>query len=238
MYYLLENINMKSKLSIVMPTFWHIKYTKEALANLRQVVPHNTEIIVIDDGSTDWTVEFLKQQKDIKFIDNKVNRWVTYSRNLWVSIAKWEYICVINNDVVFPAWFFEKLMAWFGENIIATVPRRTNGRDKANKLIRYYQNHICWFVYMFKQSQKNWIFPLEPRLRIFGSDNRMYHRIKEEWLNICTVKDAVCHHWESITSLSQENCDTEMFKDICKEEWRNIVDTVIIDTEPEWNVLI
>lgn len=228
-------------LSIVMPTYWHIEYTKEALINLRKVLPKDSEIIVIDDGSTDWTVEFLEKQKDIIFINNKVNKWVTYSWNLWVETAKWDYICVINNDVVFPEWFFEKLIDWFKDNpsVLFTVPRRTNGRKgKENMLVRYYGNHLCWFCFMIEQEFKNRIFPLEPRLRIFGSDNWAYRKTKEKWLHINTIKDAVCHHYESITSKAEYNVDTEIFYNIAKEEWWNIVDTIYVDTEPKWNVLI
>lgn len=243
MYYLHENINMKNKplLSIVMPTYWHLDYTKEALSNLKDVLPSDTEIIVIDDGSTDWTVEYLKQQKGIKFIDNKINKWVTYSWNLWVELAQWNYICVINNDVVFPNLFFERLINGFNDDsrVIFTVPRRTNGRKwKENMVIRYYWNHLCWFCFMIKQEDKNIIFPLEPRLRIFGSDNRAYHKAKEMWFKINTIKDAVCHHYESITSKSEYNIDTEIFYDIAKEEWWNIVETIYVDKEPIWNVLI
>ena len=243
MFYLHENIIMKNNilLSIVIPTYWHIEYTQEVLWYLRQNTPENTELIFIDDGSTDGTVEFLSKQKDIIFVDNKINKWVTYSRNLWVSMATWEYICVINNDIVFEKWFFEKLIEWFKDHpsILFTVPRRTNWRKgKENKLIRYYGNHLCWFCYMIKQEDKDFIFPLEPRLRIFGSDNRAYRKTKDMWLYINTVKDAICHHYESITSKSEYNVDTEIFFNIAKEEWWNIVDTIYIDTEPKWNILI
>ena len=229
---------MKNKtLSIVVPTYGKIQFTKQCLDNIRQVAPKWTEFIFVDDGSTDWTVEFLSKQKDIIFIDNKVNKWVTYSWNLWVDIAKWDYICVINNDVIFPKEFFEKLMEWLEENwkALFSVPRWTNGRDPSNpSQVKYYKNHLCWFVYMLRWEDKTkWVFPLEPRLRVFGSDNRAYHKTKEYNLNICTVTDAICHHYESITSKAEENSDTKMFQDICKEEWWNIVETIFWYDSPK-----
>lgn len=227
-------------LSIVMPTFWHLDMTKQTLTNLKSIVPWGTEIIVVDDGSTDWTVEYLKQQKDIIFIDNKINKWVTYSWNTWVAKARWKYICVINNDILFPKNFFEKLMDWFTSTSIAmTVPRWTHWRKwKESPVIRYYINHLCWFCYMFKQDLKDKLFPIDKRLRTFGNDNRLYYMCKEMKMDVCTVHDAICHHYESVTTLSIENIDLHMLFNIANEEWWNIKPIATATDNIKQNVLV
>jgi glycosyltransferase involved in cell wall biosynthesis len=103
------------KLSIVVPVYNKSKFTANCLQNLYEVcskIKH--EILIMDDGSTDDTKEVVQQfvgtMQNIRYFKFENNVGVTKARNKGVEYAKGEYICVINNDVVFKPGHFEKLM--------------------------------------------------------------------------------------------------------------------------------
>lgn len=230
-----------SNLTIVIPVYNHLDYTKECIENIKSVAPAWTEIIVIDDYSYDWTRERLEKQKWIKIIFNKKNMWVTYSWNLGFEKAKWDYICIINNDIVCPEWLFEKLIEWFKENrnIICTVPRRTqNPKWQKKSKILHYINHRNWFCFMVKKDCK--FFPIPSKLKIFGWDNRLYWMSHSQWYKINTIKDAVIHHYRSVTSwdFKENHPDRDTFFKIANHEWWNIIPVPLVSEEPQWNVLI
>ena len=49
--------------SIIIPTYNNLKFLKKAIASVEKQEFKNFEIIVIDDGSTDGTLLFLKNYK-------------------------------------------------------------------------------------------------------------------------------------------------------------------------------
>lgn len=61
----------------------------------------NFEIIVVDNNSSDGSIEFLKSLKDlnIKIIENKENVSFSKGNNDAVKMAKGEYILLMNNDI-------------------------------------------------------------------------------------------------------------------------------------------
>jgi len=63
------------KLSIIMPVYNEIN-TIEKIIKLVKEEPHDKEIIIVDDNSTDGTIEFLKKIDDptIKVIFNETNK--------------------------------------------------------------------------------------------------------------------------------------------------------------------
>jgi len=87
--------------SVIMASYNHEAFVREALESvLIQEIP-GMEIIVIDDGSSDSTPEEIKSLKDsrINFVGLKENRRF-HPRNMALSMARGKYIAFQNSDDV------------------------------------------------------------------------------------------------------------------------------------------
>ena len=99
-------------LSVCITNYNHAQYVSEALESvLVQSLPP-TEIIVVDDASTDNSIEvirdFVKRYKNIRFIKNPYNQGCLYSMNRAFAEVKGDYVSfVAADDKVLPG-FFEK----------------------------------------------------------------------------------------------------------------------------------
>lgn len=93
--------------------------TKDRLASLRRILPsflmqdEIKEIIVIVDGSTDGTVEYLRdlsQSNDrVRYVDNGVNLGIPVSRNKGIDSAQYEYIFMAEDDLELSEHFIRTL---------------------------------------------------------------------------------------------------------------------------------
>ena len=219
------------KLSICVPTYNRSQLIVDTINNITDVCKDvDYELIIVDDCSSDDTIERIKEvyeslpediQVRIKTYRNEENIGVTKSWNILVDYAIWDYICVINNDVIFPHWFFEKLMSWFEDGVGMIFPRFTEWDSTNPTDIKYFKNNIAGHCFMFKQEQKNEFFPLDERLIIFGSDNWLYLRVRELWYKFKVMANAICHHLKSQTVFFVPNIDMDMFHFICDQEWWN-----------------
>lgn len=238
-YHKTLDIKNRKILSVIVPVYNELAYTKCCIENLRKVCNmESTEIIVVNDFSLDWTTERLEEQKDIIVVNQYENKWVTFSRNHWVAYAKWKYICVINNDTEFPELFFEKLMAGFdNKKILMTCPRFTQKREDYWDRIFYFDKHIAWFCFMIKTIWKKILFPIDERLKIFGNDNWLYQKLTHLWYGLKLVKDAIMHHYKSRTVWKIENTDLKVYREICIENWRSIVDVYTPEDTPETDLI-
>ena len=59
----------------------------------------NLEILFLDNWSTDNSLDYISQFKEIKVIKSSINLWISGWRNKLAKGAKWEYILFIDNDV-------------------------------------------------------------------------------------------------------------------------------------------
>ena len=96
------------KVSIIIPLYNEEKYIKECVNSVVNQTYKNIEIIVINDKSTDNSLNELKSIRDkrIKIIDLKENKGVSNARNLGVKEANGEYICFLDSD---DFWHKDKL---------------------------------------------------------------------------------------------------------------------------------
>lgn len=100
-------------ISVVIPT-------KDRLHSLQRVLPNylsqpeTAEVVVVIDGSTDGTLEFLRtlaaSEDRIRYIDNGRNRGVPYSKNAGIGAARSAYIFVGEDDVELSEGFFATLL--------------------------------------------------------------------------------------------------------------------------------
>jgi len=89
------------KISFVVPVFNKKEHIRDCLNSLISQDMDDIEIIVINDGSTDNTLEILEEYKDKIILKTKSNAGVSVARNDGILLASGKYtICVDADDYV------------------------------------------------------------------------------------------------------------------------------------------
>lgn len=100
------------KLSIIILNY-NVRYFLELCLKSVQAAITNldAEIIVVDNDSSDESCMMIKGLfPDVILIENKVNYGFSKGNNIGVAIAKGEYICILNPDIVVAENTFETLL--------------------------------------------------------------------------------------------------------------------------------
>jgi GT2 family glycosyltransferase len=116
------------KTSIIILTQNNLPYTKLCIGSIRSYTdPETYELIVIDNHSTDGTVEWLQQQEDIKTICNEENLGFPKGCNQGIQSATGDAILLLNNDtIVTPNWLKNLLTCLHSADDIGAVGAVTN----------------------------------------------------------------------------------------------------------------
>ncbi len=120
-----------SKVSIILLTFNNLRYSKSCIYSILDFSNYsNLELVIIDNGSSDETPEFLKNlDKDygnVRVILNKNNRGFAGACNQGIKKATGEYFIFLNNDtIVTPNWI-ERLVQPLKDKKIGLVGPITN----------------------------------------------------------------------------------------------------------------
>lgn len=89
---------MNNKISVIIPSYNRIDFINKAIESVLNQKYKEIEIIIIDDGSTDGTYEFLqKEYKDkhnILIYRNEKNSGAGFSRKIRISNVKWNISCI------------------------------------------------------------------------------------------------------------------------------------------------
>jgi GT2 family glycosyltransferase/Tfp pilus assembly protein PilF len=90
--------------SLVILTFNQLDKTRDCLESIQRHTPELHEIIVVDNGSTDGTLPWLKEacacNDSFLLIENTENRGFAAGCNQGIEAARGEYVLLLNNDVV------------------------------------------------------------------------------------------------------------------------------------------
>ncbi|MBR3605855.1 MAG: glycosyltransferase family 2 protein, partial [Candidatus Gastranaerophilales bacterium] len=114
-----NNINYIPKVSVIIPCYNAEKYLKECLDSVVNQTLKEIEIICVDDGSTDSTLEILKEytQKDNRFtILTQENLHAGVARNAGLAVARGEYLSFLDSDDFFELDMLEKMQFKLDEN--------------------------------------------------------------------------------------------------------------------------
>ena len=110
----------KPTLSVLIPNYNHAHFLPEALDSILSQSYKPTEIIILDDGSTDNSLEILKEYKkrepSILVENNSTNLGVVPTVNRLFEMANCDYVfCPSADDVLLPG-FFEESMTLLGKH--------------------------------------------------------------------------------------------------------------------------
>ena len=82
--------------SVIIPTYNRKKFLKQAINSVIKQTYQNLELIIIDDGSSDKTIEYLKKKK-LKYF-KKNNKGVSAARNKGIKKASYDWIAFLDSD--------------------------------------------------------------------------------------------------------------------------------------------
>ena len=83
-----------------MPVYNGVKYLNEAIESILNQTFNDFEFLIIDDGSTDQSINKVQSYDDprIKLIKNKKNIGQSATLNIGIELAKGEYIAIMDQD--------------------------------------------------------------------------------------------------------------------------------------------
>lgn len=135
-------------ISIIVPAYNVADYLSTCLDSLLHQTYSNIEIIIVNDGSTDRTLDVIKlyhsKDKRIRLID-QANKGVSECRNIALKKALGEYILFVDAD------------DWLDDNTVHTCLEMMQKIDA----------DVCFFSYVSE-------FPKKSHIRSLYSDNRIF----------------------------------------------------------------
>lgn len=101
-------LNKEPLVSIIMPAFNSQDFIKQSIQSVLNQTYTNWELLIVDDKSTDTTVEIIKECKDdrIKLMQLTRNSGAAIARNTGIKKARGSFIAFLDSDDL---WHPEKL---------------------------------------------------------------------------------------------------------------------------------
>lgn len=107
------------KISFVLPTYNRVAWVGECIQSLLDQTEKDIEIIVVNDASTDGTMEFLYDwagKKGVKLINNSKNIGGGLSRNLGINYSSADIVAMCDDDDFYPNDHAKNIIRWFDEH--------------------------------------------------------------------------------------------------------------------------
>lgn len=138
------------KLSVIVPVFNTGKYLEQCLISIQNQTEPSLEIIAINDGSTDNSLQILQQaqQQDKRLVlinNEKPSGNPGTPRNQGIAIAKGEYLGFVDSDDWVETDYFASLLAAIEPNgsDMAFAAGYTNHLPGESKIVTYNGQHFC-----------------------------------------------------------------------------------------------
>lgn len=129
---------MERLVSIITPTYNSEAFIAQTIESVQNQTYQNWEMIIVDDGSTDKTVqivtEFVKDDNRLKLISLLENAGPAKARNAGIEIAAGKYMTFIDaDDIWFPEFILKSVKTIIGQQ----VPFVFSSYCRSNELLEF-----------------------------------------------------------------------------------------------------
>ena len=93
-------MSMTPQVSVIVPVYNREKYVGEAISSILAQSFTNFELLLIDDGSVDNSMEIMRSYKDprVRLVRNEQNLGIPKTRNKGLQLARGDYIAILDSD--------------------------------------------------------------------------------------------------------------------------------------------
>jgi len=96
--------------TIVILTHNELAYTRQCVASIQDFTDEPIELVFVDNGSKDGTVEYLRSIPGARVIENSQNRGFPIAANQGMAVARGDQILLLNNDVVVTTGWLRRML--------------------------------------------------------------------------------------------------------------------------------
>jgi GT2 family glycosyltransferase len=104
-----------TSVAVVLPVFNQLEYTRSCVESLAPDVAGGLELIIVNNGSTDGTTEFLSSVAGAKIAYNESNLGCARGWNQGVRLSTREWTVIMNNDVLVSRGWLDGLVEFATE---------------------------------------------------------------------------------------------------------------------------
>jgi glycosyltransferase involved in cell wall biosynthesis len=104
--------------SVIMPTYNQSGFIKRAILSLYQQTYREWELILINDGCSDDTENYIAEylpDERIKYIKNDINQGLSFAINQGLNVAKFDYVTYLPSDDYYYNNHLQSMMEKFNE---------------------------------------------------------------------------------------------------------------------------
>jgi len=200
---------------VVVPVFNQLSYTVGCLESLNTAGIPDSQIIVVDNGSTDGTDQFLAARSELRVIRNPQNRGCGFAWNQGAQASSALWTVVLNNDVLIAPGWIEGLIGFAEEEQIDVVsPAMCEGEHNydlpkhAEVFIRRMSkvrrpgiaSGVCFMVHR-RVFNAVGFFDDDPLLGGY-EDDEFFRRARQAGFRLAVTGRAFLHHFGSVTQKS------------------------------------
>lgn len=208
----INEIIKKPKVSIILPTY-NRKYCLDcAIQSVLSQTFTDYELIIIDDGSTDGTTEWLKvTYPTLKLITLEANQGASAARNAGIKIARGEYIAFIDSD---DQWFSQYLANQV--LLLNKSPRAVLSYAQGNNPINNLDLIASMLLSNFIETLSQVVIPawalqkvglFDERLKVCH-DRELYLRLFAIGNPVCLQEKLINKFWQLDSLVASDNYET------------------------------
>ena len=117
-------------LSIVIVNFNGRHFLDDCLRSISKQVPFDHEVIIVDNASTDGSVEYLrKAYSQVRLIENEENLGFARANNIGANDAKGDFLLLLNNDTILLDDLTSAIAILKGDESVGILGARMLGKD-------------------------------------------------------------------------------------------------------------